>query len=368
MSIDGFILPKNPAKRSRPDPTINTNTHNKYSSLKEVILPDPKTKHDRVPPIYMQSKGHADNLSVCRKFISSFTLTYQSNGQVRVQTRTSTDFRALKKGLQEINTEFHSFSLQNEKPKKSIIKGLPLISIDEIKEDLSSQGFPPINVFLLKGKNGQPTRAPIFLVHLDPSTNMTNFKAINSVCHCKVTTEKYKTHGIGTQCFRCQLHGHAAANCNRASRCVKCAGDHPTASCTKMADTPAKCCNCGGSHTASFRDCPTRKQYLQTKMTPATKTTSVKKDVQPPRTFTTNHTNGRSWATVTKGVPNICPSEMPSVPSPPTSASNSADLPIGELMQLVLKVRELQQKLKTCPTKEERCYLIMELAATLENV
>jgi hypothetical protein len=368
LSIDGFILPKNPAKRPRSNTLNNTNTHNKFSSLKEVILPNPSIKK-RVPPIFLKSSGHTGNLSVCDQFVKNYFLTYQKNGNVRVQVSTLDDFQALKTGLKSLNREFHSFSLGSEKPKKTVIRGLPSISIEEIKSGLSEKGLSPTEVFAMRGRNGEPTRSPLYLVHFSSDTDLSALKSITNICHCKVTFQKYKTKGTFTQCFRCQRHGHAAANCNRLSRCVKCGSDHPTASCNKSTQTPAKCCNCGGDHTANFKNCPAREAYIQLKK-PFHKKSPDDSAPQEPKSqhqksFVGNLINGRSWAAVTKG---IAGHPVPELPPTPLSAATSAEMPISELMQLVLKVRDLQLKLRSCSSKEERMLLIMELAASMENV
>jgi hypothetical protein len=369
-TIEGFIIPKHPAKRPRPENQNLTNCNNKFASLQEVILPNPSLSSKRPPPIFMKSKGHASNLKICSQFIkdSDYTLSYKNNGQVRVQTRTISDFQALKTGLKDLDEEFHSFSLKSEKPLKSVIKGLPSIPIEEIKNDLISKGFSPLQVFLLKGKNGQSTKAPIYMVHFVSDTNIQKIKEIKSICHCIVTIEKYNTKNTGTQCFRCQDYGHAATNCNRPHRCVKCAGNHATASCIKEATTAAKCCNCGGSHTANFSQCPAKISYIEkTSKVPSPRPLlksppqTTPRPAPTPQTFTKE---GFSWAQITKG-------PAPATRSPmnvPNKIKTSADMPINDLMQLVLKVRELQIKLKSCSTQEQRMYLIMELAMTMDNV
>lgn len=56
------------------------------------------------------------------------------------------------------------------------------------------------------------------------------------------------------RCFdvRCQRFGHLAATCRGKRRCAKCGEDHDVQNC-KVSDP--KCCNCGGSHHPSFKEC-----------------------------------------------------------------------------------------------------------------
>ncbi|GJQ86840.1 hypothetical protein Trydic_g19300, partial [Trypoxylus dichotomus] len=71
-----------------------------------------------------------------------------------------------------------------------------------------------------------------------------------------------------TQCHRCQLYGHGQRNCHAAAVCVKCAGPHQTAECTKPRDVPAKCALCSGPHTASYKGCP-KSPYSNQREAPA---------------------------------------------------------------------------------------------------
>ncbi|GBP95472.1 Nucleic-acid-binding protein from transposon X-element [Eumeta japonica] len=66
------------------------------------------------------------------------------------------------------------------------------------------------------------------------------------------------------QCHRCQLYGHAAANCNANPRCVKCLVPHWTRDCPLTRDSEEKpsCVNCGQNHTANYRGCPKAPKFV----------------------------------------------------------------------------------------------------------
>ena len=58
-----------------------------------------------------------------------------------------------------------------------------------------------------------------------------------------------------TRCYKCQKFGHTAVHCRKESdTCPVCVGPHKYADCTNMDNR--KCANCGGSHSAGYRDCP----------------------------------------------------------------------------------------------------------------
>jgi hypothetical protein len=55
------------------------------------------------------------------------------------------------------------------------------------------------------------------------------------------------------QCKICQSFDHTRNCCNKAPKCVKCAGPHLTSERDKPQFPQPKCCNCGKNHPASYR-------------------------------------------------------------------------------------------------------------------
>ena len=73
----------------------------------------------------------------------------------------------------------------------------------------------------------------------------------------KVTEWRFENGPI--QCMNCQYFGHKSATCTKNKRCLICAQEgHTHKECTNK--DSIKCCNCGGSHAASSRNCPTREK------------------------------------------------------------------------------------------------------------
>jgi predicted Zn-ribbon and HTH transcriptional regulator len=96
---------------------------------------------------------------------------------------------------------------------------------------------------------------PLVLVEVPPSEKKI-FDDLKAVLSLMVTVERPRKSVFPAQCHNCQRYHHSQRNCHAASRCVKCASEHLTASCTKEKETPAKCANCSGDHVASYRGCP----------------------------------------------------------------------------------------------------------------
>lgn len=78
---------------------------------------------------------------------------------------------------------------------------------------------------------------------------------IRSLPHLSIRVKSLKNRTKINQCHNCQQFGHGQSNCHAPPKCVKCSGDHHTASCSKPNNTPATCANCGGPHPANYSRC-----------------------------------------------------------------------------------------------------------------
>lgn len=76
-------------------------------------------------------------------------------------------------------------------------------------------------------------------------------------------TVGYRDHNVKpfipkpVRCFKCQTFGHTAGKCSAKLVCAKCGGNHDFKDCESEI---SKCCHCGGSHNAGFKDCIAYKQ------------------------------------------------------------------------------------------------------------
>ncbi|CAF4947130.1 unnamed protein product [Pieris macdunnoughi] len=75
-----------------------------------------------------------------------------------------------------------------------------------------------------------------------------------------VTIEAWRGKQGPAQCHRCQSFRHSSVNCHKRMACVRCAGEHRAADCTRPKDVPATCANYGGPHPACHSTCPVRKE------------------------------------------------------------------------------------------------------------
>ncbi|EFN82443.1 Nucleic-acid-binding protein from transposon X-element, partial [Harpegnathos saltator] len=57
------------------------------------------------------------------------------------------------------------------------------------------------------------------------------------------------------ECKNCQGYNHVRSGCHRRTRCVKCAREYLSESCSKPKDFKPICADCGEAHTANYRGC-----------------------------------------------------------------------------------------------------------------
>ncbi|GBP11391.1 Nucleic-acid-binding protein from transposon X-element [Eumeta japonica] len=147
----------------------------------------------------------------------------------------------------------------------AVIRGIPTdLPVDEIQADLCGQGFPVHSVHRLCRRDGSPLWL-VFAVLPRTEEAKNIFNNLNMVCGLSgIRVEApHEKGGLG-QCHRCQLYGHAAANCQADPRCVKCLVPHWTRECPRTRESGEKpsCVNCLQQHTANYRGCPKAPKFI----------------------------------------------------------------------------------------------------------
>lgn len=322
---------KGPQRDSPPSPTPSTDssvtmTSNYSSSDSEsnksapTTKPPPaktteqqipttaKPKQIRPPPLILNSASWRKIAPIIYKLPnftpSAITAKTTSNGQITVQTTDPTHFRQVQKVLVDSKTEFHTFSLPEDRSLKVVLKGIPTdITTDDLKSELEILNFETKYI----RRFGTPEKPmPMCLVHIAATPNAKDIFLLNSLFYLTISVEALKPSGPA-QCFSCQRFGHGSRNCGHPPRCVKCAGNHLASECQKTPEQTPTCCNCGGPHTANFRGCP-HLLTLKPKNAPppTTKPQTLPPTTQsftppPPPPTTTLKPQTRSYAAATTG-------------------------------------------------------------------
>ncbi|RZC39812.1 PRE C2HC domain containing protein, partial [Asbolus verrucosus] len=107
---------------------------------------------------------------------------------IRIQPATSDEFRAITKYFDGAKVQFHTFSLEEDKTLRVVLKPIPVgIDSSEVKEDLELQGFKPIKVSRMVRRGNKPLQN--LLVEL-PRTESRIFQELKTVCSLVVLVEK----------------------------------------------------------------------------------------------------------------------------------------------------------------------------------
>jgi uncharacterized protein YbcI len=360
VNNEQWLRPKKTARIAVETPISPVPQQNRFEKLPRV---NDSGKSTRVPPIIMAAKlSHAAMIEEIKKHVKEFSLKYIGNGNVSIQCKNSDDFKILRMGLNgDTTNEYHTFTRKEDKKVKSVIRGLPNVAVEDIKQDLSVQGFPVDKVIKMTTKTPSNSGCQLYLVFFDASVNVKKIKEIRYICFTKITVVKYTSRNTNvTQCYRCQDFGHAAGNCHRKPKCVKCTGDHSTAECPKTDRlSPATCVGCSGSHPANYRECPKRQNYLKSledkkSRAPAGNPWKIP-PVQKPHSTPT-------FTPVEKDFPNLpktTPKTTQAVPNTPIQPK--ADLmSIASIQKIIKILQEIRIRASGCSDKLELAFMLVE--------
>ena len=235
-------------------------------------------KKQRIPPIFVSKFKDINSIvAILTQGNNGPTFQALSNGEAKIICSTEDMYRFVRTTLRQVQKnsthslhelEFYTYQLKSEKPFQAVIRGLyPTTPIEEIKEDLANVGHELIsaaNIVVRRTVKKKTVKKPLplFYINLKPKPNNQEVFEITHLLHSKVIVEAPRKKREIPQCKKCQAYGHTHAYCSRQDKCVKCAGTHPTSTCTKKKNEPCKCANCGGNHTANWKGCSIYQEKL----------------------------------------------------------------------------------------------------------
>lgn len=266
----------------------------------------PAVKQQRPPPVIVSNvNNYAELESEVKDKISNFKTTMMNNNQIKFNVSTESDYRAITKLMNEKSAEWHTYENKQTRPIRVMARNLHhSCRPEEIKDELEQRGFKVIEVVnkykKATDKNGKViiTRLPLFMLTFSSEEDIKKIFKIEFICHMKVKIEAVRSSKLVPQCKKCQRYGHTQKFCARAPKCVKCAGDHLTATCQKPIKAKPQCSNCGKDHPASYRGCEVAKE-LQKRRDLAMKPRNTQ--IRQPREFTSAlTTEGRTYSQATQ--------------------------------------------------------------------
>ncbi|GFU80987.1 nucleic-acid-binding protein from transposon X-element [Trichonephila clavipes] len=174
-----------------------------------------------------------------------------------VSPKSPDEHRIVTDYFKEISEEFYVIDPPDSRPLKVVIKGLPISTeIDEIQEDLTSQGFSIEKVAqLTRSKTKSPL--PIFMVELEKKPDSPDIFKMKKCCCLTVQIDAFNRRPGFSQCYNCNLFNHSSKNCFMRTRCLKCGETHRTNECSikEKIENPV-CINCNKTgHMANWSQC-----------------------------------------------------------------------------------------------------------------
>lgn len=241
--------------------TSDVAMNNVPASITASASTNAKARVQKPKPIFVQS-----SFEVIKNALQSTSIQFSSkplmkivnsNKSINIQCASLDDKRKLMELLDNKHLLYHTYTEPHLKNSVFVLKGLNVAETEEVKKDLIEAGLTPSSVSTLS-KNDKSEVAVYIVAFERNSMNLGVLnRSHNSIGFLRVKWESLlKEKKRPTQCFRCQAWGHAANNCKRTPRCLKCLDNHEQGKCPRTTrDGNAKCVNCEGDHPANARCC-----------------------------------------------------------------------------------------------------------------
>lgn len=332
-------------------------------------------KSERCPPITVMGKSVMEISELIDRLQGNgkFSLRVIRGGGVQIRVTCGELFRKIEGELKKIEAEFFSHATRDEALAKVVLSGLPLFESEVLLEELAKNNIIPKEVKLLscsKDKNS----ALYLLYFAKGSVKISKLRETKYLFRVVVWWRYYirkKTDFI--QCYRCQRWGHGSRHCNMAQRCVKCGGPHSSSACLipsrseqdgsprndPDSDRLLKCANCQQNHTASSKDCPSRKEFLKRQDMKAAQRTEESLRSRRNRTFTSSFiTPGVSFSQATDRTPSG-PSNSPGTAH--SASPQSSPEGLFSMSEFLALARDMYSRLSQCTSKEDQFFALHEL-------
>ena len=207
---------------------------------------------------------------------------------------------------------------QKHQSAKGVISGVPIeMGEEEIKSELKRQKV--INVKRITRKTyNQEKKDTLYTPTRSVILTFDSKQIPEEVILCFQSFNVKQWIPPVVRCFKCQRHGHTAANCRSKTRCVRCGESHCFEECPRK-ENP-KCVNCGDDHSAAYNGC---KMIKRAKEIQKLKTVHSLSYAEAARTY-----RAKEEQTKEKTQKTPLPNRV-SYASAATMATNSGNLPVA---------------------------------------
>jgi hypothetical protein len=385
-------LQVNAAKRPRTaDKTENAASNNIYNALSDESEDDDTTMIERnpamtkvaaakPPPINFLGKSLDQVKAILTRLqIEKYEMKLTTEG-IRLFLMTTETYKKVREELKVTGVQYFTHQLREDQMSKFVLHGLPELDTDEIASEIKTSGSVPQAIKKMHIKKARYTGHSVYLVLFKKSDHvlLTN---LNEQCrvlsNVRVTWEHFKNKATGpTQCRNCQRFGHGSANCNAKPRCVRCALEHKSNDCpllknemgenvrTRVDEAQLRCAQCGQNHTATFKNCEKRAQFMTNRRPP--NRLRVPKPATSMRFAPAPELNDFNFPTLTP-----VPSQRPSQPIAFVQSTPSQSLPLPQQQQseelfsadeLLSIFCEMTDQIAKATSKTQQIQILMKIA------
>lgn len=341
-------------------------------------------KKSRLPPISIINIGTKQTRELLN--LSNVNQTEYHMKAVKSGTQLTAfneeTFNAAINVLRDGNKEFFTHTPANKQPVRVILSGLPLYDLTALKDELHMHDVHPLETKVFSSKMVGTEESVLYLLCFEKGTiKLSDLRKVTGLFSTTVKWRFFTKSAMdAVQCHRCQRFGHGMRHCFVSPLCVKCGEKHATSSCKLPAKAALKnlsstdqktlrseirCANCSGNHTANFRGCPARKNYLKElevkRLRSAKNTTGSRSQPQHahPRLPNSNASMQNQSKLPTGGGGLTFSQVLQGVSTQQPTAAEDADLfSVTEFMCLA---KDLFQRLKGCRSKMEQFLALSEL-------
>ncbi|KAL1124587.1 hypothetical protein AAG570_001211 [Ranatra chinensis] len=240
--------------------------------------------------------------------------------EVMVSPSTPSNYRAIITYLSSKNYPYHTYQIKTDKAYRVVFRDLHQNTpLDIIRREIENHGHrvrAVSNVLHPKTKE----RLPLFFIDLEPAANNAEIFKLKKIYFSSIRIEEPHKRRDIVQCTRCQQYRHTKGYCNRPARCVRCGGEHESATCIKTRETAATCALCGGDHPANYKGCNVYKDLQK-----ITKPLGNRRDI-PPATREPISTHPPAPPVISCPPPRAVVSEPPAGSRPTAQGTTSANV------------------------------------------
>jgi hypothetical protein len=247
------------------DNNINNPAENSHSFRPKLNNPSDKVQTKSKPVIVCNTTNELMQRYMQELGIKS-PLSKLGRASYRIQPNNLVEKKKLCDKLAALNIEYHTYTEANERKAMYVLKGLDRLEPEIVQKMLTDEKIDVNKVTFLIDNDNYPSYLVSFNKGSTTIGQLVNQHSIINFTRVKWEKLEERTRRP-TQCKRCQAWGHAASNCNRKYRCVKCLEDHEPNCCKRTKEditknSPPSCVNCGKvGHLSSSYDCPSFKNY-----------------------------------------------------------------------------------------------------------